>query len=259
MLDALEFDYLMRTRGWLIIENMIEPAFLDRLGEDLEKAIARSHDYRARRGLLERSEGSAHHVFGFNDSLDELLRRNYLNAEISHYLGGKIILNSYGGIANQTSDTTYYKRPHRDVRVCFPGHPMMVTVMVLIDDFTLDNGATHLLSSSHHVVDRPSDEWFEKYSARLVGRRGSLGVFDSAIWHAAGENRVGVKRRGLTLTYTRPFFKQQLDYPRYLSSEYEQGLDDDTRQLLGYNARVPANLDEWYQPAEQRTYRADQD
>jgi hypothetical protein len=28
--------------------------------------------------------------------------------------------------------------------------------------------------------------------------------------------------------------------------------------VLGYNARVPATLDEWYQPPERRMYRSDQ-
>ena len=30
------------------------------------------------------------------------------------------------------------------------------------------------------------------------------------------------------------------------------------RQLLGYNARVPTSLDEWYQPPDKRLYKRDQ-
>jgi hypothetical protein len=41
---------------------------------------------------------------------------------------------------------------------------------------------------------------------------------------------------------------------------YEDGhrYSEQVRQLLGYNARVPSNLEEWYQPPEKRFYRRDQ-
>ncbi len=31
------------------------------------------------------------------------------------------------------------------------------------------------------------------------------------------------------------------------------------QQLLGYHSRVPASLDEWYQPEKNRFYKKDQD
>ena len=34
--------------------------------------------------------------------------------------------------------------------------------------------------------------------------------------------------------------------------------DPRLRQVLGYNARVPATHDEWYQPSENRKYKPDQ-
>jgi ectoine hydroxylase-related dioxygenase (phytanoyl-CoA dioxygenase family) len=62
----------------------------------------------------------------------------------------------------------------------------------------------------------------------------------------------------LTLAFTRPYVKQQLDYPRAIGYERGESLPPVLRQLLGYNARVPASLDEWYQPPEKRLYRRDQ-
>jgi ectoine hydroxylase-related dioxygenase (phytanoyl-CoA dioxygenase family) len=82
-------------------------------------------------------------------------------------------------------------------------------------------------------------------------------VFNSNLWHAAGANTTSTARRALTIAFTKPFIKQQLDYPRALGYE-RQDFSPTVRQLLGYNARVPASLDEWYQPPEKRMYKSDQ-
>ena len=89
-------------------------------------------------------------------------------------------------------------------------------------------------------------------------RPDSIVVFDSNFWHAAGVNRSDRPRRALTLAFTRPFIKQQLDYARSLGYERGESLSPTLRQLLGYNARVPASLDEWYQPPDKRMYQRDQ-
>jgi ectoine hydroxylase-related dioxygenase (phytanoyl-CoA dioxygenase family) len=58
--------------------------------------------------------------------------------------------------------------------------------------------------------------------------------------------------------FCKPFMKQQFDYPRAVGYDMADQLLPHTRQVLGYNARVPATLDEWYQPRERRMYRPDQ-
>ncbi len=83
-------------------------------------------------------------------------------------------------------------------------------------------------------------------------------MFNSNLWHAAGVNRSDRPRRALTLAFTRPFVKQQLDYPRALGYDRGDSFSPALRQLLGYNARVPSSLDEWYQPLDKRLYKRDQ-
>ncbi|RZJ71884.1 MAG: phytanoyl-CoA dioxygenase, partial [Flavobacterium sp.] len=83
-------------------------------------------------------------------------------------------------------------------------------------------------------------------------------LFDSNLWHAGGINYTRKVRRALTLGFTKPYIKQQFDYPRYLGYEFGETLAADLRQIIGYNARVPASLHEYYQPIEQRMYKSDQ-
>ena len=62
----------------------------------------------------------------------------------------------------------------------------------------------------------------------------------------------------LPMAFTRPFLKPQLDYPRVLGYQYGERLSENLRQVLGYNARVPENPDEYYQPVEKRIYQPGQ-
>ena len=52
--------------------------------------------------------------------------------------------------------------------------------------------------------------------------------------------------------------KQQFDYPRAVGYENADSYPENFRQIVGYNARVPASLEEWYQPPEKRFYKKDQ-
>ena len=78
------------------------------------------------------------------------------------------------------------------------------------------------------------------------------------MWHAAGINQTDMERRALTINFTKPFMKQQLDYCRAIGSEKVFSMPDNLKQILGYFSRVPSNLNEWYQKPEHRFYKSDQ-
>ncbi|MNL21244.1 Phytanoyl-CoA dioxygenase (PhyH) [compost metagenome] len=135
---------------------------------------------------------------------------------------------------------------------------MMIQMIVILDDFTADNGATYLLSGSHKADDKPDDEYFFKYADRAITKRGSIILFDSNLWHAAGKNYTDNPRRVITLSFTKPYFKPQFDFPRFLGYEFGESLNDNLRQIIGYKARIPANLEEFYQPVHLRMYQRGQ-
>jgi ectoine hydroxylase-related dioxygenase (phytanoyl-CoA dioxygenase family) len=128
----------------------------------------------------------------------------------------------------------------------------------MVDEFTIDNGATYLLSRSHLSDEKPDGKYFYDYAERAIGSCGSILLFDSQLWHAAGFNTTSAPRRALTLAFTRPFQKQQLDYPRLLGYHNGALFSEDLRQIIGYNSRVPESLDEWYQPIDKRFYKQGQ-
>ena len=78
------------------------------------------------------------------------------------------------------------------------------------------------------------------------------------LWHAAGINKTSNTRRAVTTVYTRSFMKQQIDLTKATSQKIIDTLNRDQRRLLGFNARVPASLEEFNLPDHERLYKANQ-
>jgi hypothetical protein len=244
--------------GWALVERAVASDLLVRLRADLESAYAAQRGIQIRNGVGDGTNGTVHHLPIAGGSFLEFLERRFCGELLDAFFGGPSILNTFGGVLNQPDDLSYVGRVHRDLRSFSGSLPLMAQLLVMLDDFTDENGATYLLSGSHRMPEQPHDDVFFRDAIRAIGSAGSIVVFNSNLWHAAGPNRSPGPRRALTLAFTKPFVKPQLDYPRALGYERGASLSPVLRQVLGYNARVPTSLDEWYQPPEQRLYQKSQ-
>ncbi|HXY99707.1 MAG TPA: phytanoyl-CoA dioxygenase family protein [Stellaceae bacterium] len=246
----------LRQQGWVLAEAVLGDTQRERLAADLEAACAVCRRWQSERGLAD-GRGSAHHLLPLGASFLDFLRDLPLRRVIAGHFGGPFILNSFGGVDNDGAARSYLHRPHRDVRHFTAELPLMLNVLVMLDAFSAENGATLVLPGSHRRETMPDAATFFARARPITGPAGSVLLFDSNLVHAAGENRSGARRRALTLTFTPPFIKPQIDHVRQLGDAAVSGLDDATKQVLGYFSRIPANHDEWYRPKDERFYRED--
>ena len=251
-------DQSLAEQGWALLPSAVPASMLDPLRHALDRACAGQRAVQIRNGVGDRAEGTAHHLPCAADVFLDLLAWLVEAAPFEEHFGGPYILNTYGGVMNLPNAASYVGRVHRDQRTFSGDYRLMVQALVMLDAFSAQNGATYLLSGSHRVPEAPGEARFFAEAERAIAPEGSVVIFDSNLWHAAGSNLSSAPRRALTLAFTRPFVKQQLDYPRALGYERADTLSPALRQVLGYNARVPVTLDEWYQPADRRLYRRDQ-
>jgi ectoine hydroxylase-related dioxygenase (phytanoyl-CoA dioxygenase family) len=133
-----------------------------------------------------------------------------------------------------------------------------VNCFITIDDFTRENGATLVVPGSHQKAERPTADFLLSHALPVECPAGSMIVFDSTLYHAAGTNVSGKDRLSVNHQYTRSYFKQQLDYVRGLGEKFLLSQKPRTQQLLGWYTRLPTSLDEYYQPEEKRLYRKGQ-
>jgi hypothetical protein len=263
MASREQFEGLLEDldqKGWHVVPSVLKTDLLDEICAQLEPALAHRHVIRQRNRVEGNNDGTLHHLIDDHPCFLRLLEKlEIFDSEMRAYFSGNYILNSYGGVINQRDTKAYVHGVHRDIRFSSDDKRFMLNILIMLDDFTLENGATHILSGSHYQNEKPEQDVFIKNSDRATGPRGSVLFFDSRIWHATGQNNSDGKRRALTLTFTSPFFKQQLDYSRLIGFEKVKEFGPYLKQVIGYNSRVPASLNEYYVPASDRFYQRGQD
>ena len=147
---------------------------------------------------------------------------------------------------------------HQDFPRYLNGYMAAVNVFFAISDFTKENGATLLVPGTHQRSERPSDELLRSHAVSVECEAGSMFLFDSTLYHAAGENTSGKDRLGINHEFIRSYMKQQIDYVRALGDATVLEQKPRTQQLLGWYARVVTSLDEYYRPEDERLYRKGQ-
>ncbi|GJE37493.1 phytanoyl-CoA dioxygenase family protein [Methylobacterium persicinum] len=257
--DVAGFDEQMQRKGWVLFEGVLPESDLGPIREAVLATVEDCGRRQVESGATTAPDGTAHHSVGQYRALDEFLEKGWLDDMVSRYFdGAPYILHAFNPAGIAPAAKSYIQRIHRDVRTFGGDFHFMLNMLVMVDPFTLENGATHVLTGSHRSPSPPPDEVFWADADRLTGPAGSIVLFDSNLWHAAGTNHTDRTRTALTLSFSRAFVKQQMDYPRFLGVEYGEKVSPRMRQLLGYDAMVPLAYDEFYRPASGRLYKANQ-
>src|SRR5689334_9069500 len=135
-------------------------------------------------------------------------------------------------------------RPERFPRGLNASFFLEVELLVMLDDFTLENGATALMPHSHHRAEWPNVAEFDHKSVRIVGPAGTLLLFPALTWHAGQANRGKRWRAALLGAYTAKFVKPLEDWERGVSPATRESLSPRMAHLLGFDDVYPAVMDE---------------
>jgi len=135
-------------------------------------------------------------------------------------------------------------RPERFPRGLNASYFLEVEMLVMLDDFTVENGATALLPYSQHRCEWPNTADFDHKSIRVLGPAGTLLLFPALTWHAGQANRGTAWRAALLGAYTAKFVKPLEDWERGLSPATRDSLSPRLSRLLGLDDVYPAVMDE---------------
>lgn len=171
------------------------------------------------------------------------------------HLQNGFVLPSYDDV---DAPQVFQNRFHRDFPRVLNGYMASVNVLLSISAFTSKNGATLVVPGTHQRQEAPTESYLRRSAIPVICPAGSMVVFDSTLWHAAGSNVSGVDRLAINHQFTRSYFKQQIDYVRALGEDRVLAHSPRVQQLLGYYTRVVTSLDEYYRPEEERLYRRGQ-
>lgn len=107
----------------------------------------------------------------------------------------------------------------------------------LIDEFTPENGATRVVPGTHRLAGLPRDYLEDPMAPHpdevlIVAPAGSVGVFNSHLWHGGTHNRTDRTRRALHSYYTTREHPQQLNQAQYIRKRTYDRLCQAARYLL---------------------------
>jgi len=254
----------IRTVGYAVVENMLSTSFIQatreamyRTQERITRDVGEERLLRAgEMGVLRLMMKYDSHFFEFLEipELLALIDNTVSDTAIMHLQNGFILPSSPKGETPAIFQNSF----HRDFPRVLNGYVVSVNIMFAIDEFTAATGATRVVPGTHQKMSVPDRDYLRENAIAIECPAGSMLVFDSTLWHAAGANTSGKDRLAINHQFTRSYIKQQIDYVRALGEQAVLAQKPRTQQLLGWYTRVVTSLDEYYRPEQERLYRKGQ-
>lgn len=112
------------------------------------------------------------------------------------------------------------------------------TAIWMLDDFTVENGATRLVPGTHRLGQVPKEALDDIYQShpdevRATGRAGDVVVFNGHCWHAGGLNATDGTRRALLVHYLRAGIPRNEKRRQLLTPENRARLNPIELEVLG--------------------------
>ncbi|RFU78103.1 hypothetical protein TARUN_4165 [Trichoderma arundinaceum] len=146
-----------------------------------------------------------------------------------HFLDPGYLINSFQSInilPGEKAQTLHYD--HGYVTIERPHRPVGSGVMIALDDYTANNGATVIVPDSHKWDSKrvPSAE----ETIPVIMPAGSIIYFLSTLWHGGGANTSNASRLALTAQYCQPWIRPMENL--ILAVDWEK-LDEIPERLVG--------------------------
>lgn len=238
-----ELEAGIATDGYYLVKGLLNAGEVGTLKADSITAIEHEGDIY---GRVDSQYGRIFSCTYYGDNFIKLLEHPQFNEPFRWYLGDYFIVHVYTTSSVQPDGKSFFGGIHIDNKRFLPQYTEGLGCLVLLDDFTIENGATYLLPGSHLNPLQPTDEAFYRDSVRLVGKAGDVMYFNPRLWHAAGRNNISEWRHSLSIGMSRPHIKQYTDIPASLKGVDLSKYSDTVLQRLGVYAQAAPSVEEYY-------------
>lgn len=118
-----------------------------------------------------------------------------------------------------------------------PSNAFCANTVYVLDDFTLENGATRMVPGSYKRGYGPEPETEYDDVIQLSARKGDIVVFHGATWHASGANNSAEERMILLGFFCRAFMRPQQDQFKLARPEVVARATPTMKRLLGFGVQ----------------------
>jgi len=224
----------VRRDGFTIIEDAFDPGFADALKADLDRlerdlgVVPAGNDFEGARTVR------IYNLLVHGELYQRIPVHETVLPVVEGVLDSGCLISSLSSIVICPDEKA--QPIHADdilIPLEKPHAPIVCNTMWAITDFTDANGATRLVPASHLRENPTYGGDYETVPAEM--RKGSVLVWDGALWHGGGANRTAERRYGIAMNYCAGFIRQQenqqLGIPAGLARSFPQRL----QQLVGYD------------------------
>ncbi|MDT4291147.1 phytanoyl-CoA dioxygenase family protein [Methylomonas sp. MO1] len=256
--EVAEHIYQIQTRGYSELPDFLSKEEVNILRTSMECAISEFKPIEGvERSFLDRYQ--IHDLINRDINYGRLLEDPRLQQLIAPHLGEHWIMYAATSSSIPPHGSNYSSRLHVDCPRFHPGYIFNMGLIWVLDDYTFDNGgALKILPGSQHSDINPGLDFFEKHCIQVDCKAGSLLLFNARIYHRTFENTTDHWNHSMTLNACRSFMKPRMDWVRFIPNEISCQLNAQARRLIGFDTRLPTNLEEFFLPEEQRLYKANQ-
>ena len=238
-------------QGFVVLEDCMGGDLLRELRERIHELFDVERD---RAGSEFKTEAHAHRLANLVDKGDVFRRAIVLPRVVEcvrHVLGPQVKLSSLN--ARSADPNGDLPQPLHVDMAAVPderGYWVCNTVWML-DDFTIENGATRVIPGSHGWGRRPQDVLEDPLAPHpqeilVLGSAGSIAVMNAHAWHGGTANRTMVPRLAMHAFYCRRDKPQQQYQKQLLRPEVQASVSAELREMLALddplNDAVSANV-----------------
>ncbi|CAN5359503.1 phytanoyl-CoA dioxygenase family protein [soil metagenome] len=207
--------------GFVAIEGVLTPEQVAAINVSLDDLLSDEGDEAGKEVHQEAGTERLADLVNKGEVFDVFTSHPRVLAAIAHVLDGDLKLSSLN--ARFALPGQGLQGLHADWgRLDRPGEFQVCNSIWLLDDFTPDNGATRAVPGSHNRgTQLPGDEMKDTSGTHpdevlLLGKAGTVVVFNSHVWHGGTLNRTDTRRRAMHAYFTRRHQPQQLDQAKSL-------------------------------------------
>lgn len=247
----------IRREGFAVVGPIVEPELVAQMRLALESA-ALEDLARWSSNPWYKDQWMVHNLLVRDDVFLDFLENATMHDYLSRLLSPSCILYAYTSSSLPANGSNFSRRVHVDSQAETVDYVTNVGVLLALDDFSDENGATYYLPGSHLRLEVPSEKEFFKHAVRVYPKAGQAVIFNARTYHYGGINSTPRPRHAITLNVCRHWMKQRFDYPRMLDSRQLDRLSQTGRRFVGMDSRVPARLDDYYVPPGERLFKGGQ-
>lgn len=242
----------VRSRGFTVVADVLDQSDVRTYRAALASLVRRQHESATEATKVD--DYMVHNPMLLDPVFFDILENSGVISAMDALLSPTSIIYACTSSSMPAGGTNYSNRIHVDCPRVIPGYVSNIGIILALDDFTEENGATYFLPSSFERVDAPTPAEFFAGAARVFPKAGDMVVFHARTWHLGGPNETTVDRHALTINACRSYMRQRFDYPRMIDADRVNRLSPTLRRVLGFNVRVPATMAEYYLPPGERLY-----